>query len=69
MTPYPEDDIPKLVEELDGDDRILVFGSDFPHAEGVVQAGGLRAALGIRCPRTCSGASSAGTPRSIFASA
>jgi predicted TIM-barrel fold metal-dependent hydrolase len=35
VTPYPEDDIPKLVEELDGDDRILVFGSDFPHPEGV----------------------------------
>ncbi len=35
VTPYPEDDIPMLVEELDGDDRILVFGSDFPHAEGV----------------------------------
>jgi len=35
VAPYPEDDIPKLVEELDGDDRILVFGSDFPHAEGV----------------------------------
>ena len=35
VAPYPEDDIPRLVEELDGDDRILVFGSDFPHAEGV----------------------------------
>ena len=35
VAPYPEDNIPKLVEELDGDDRILVFGSDFPHAEGV----------------------------------
>jgi predicted TIM-barrel fold metal-dependent hydrolase len=36
VTPYPEDDIPRLVDELDGDDRVLVFGSDFPHAEGVV---------------------------------
>jgi predicted TIM-barrel fold metal-dependent hydrolase len=36
VAPYPEDDIPKLVEELDGDDGIIVFGSDFPHAEGVV---------------------------------
>jgi predicted TIM-barrel fold metal-dependent hydrolase len=35
VAPYPEDDIPKLVEELDGDDGIIVFGSDFPHAEGV----------------------------------
>ena len=36
VAPYPEDDIPRLVDELDGDDRVLVFGSDFPHAEGVV---------------------------------
>ena len=35
MAPYPEDDIPTLVDQLDGDDRVLVFGSDFPHAEGV----------------------------------
>ena len=37
VAPYPEDDIPRLVHELDGDDRVLVFGSDFPHAEGVVR--------------------------------
>jgi predicted TIM-barrel fold metal-dependent hydrolase len=36
VTPYPEDDIPAIVGQLDGDDRVLVFGSDFPHAEGVV---------------------------------
>jgi predicted TIM-barrel fold metal-dependent hydrolase len=36
VAPYPEDDIPRIVGELDGDDRVLVFGSDFPHAEGVV---------------------------------
>jgi predicted TIM-barrel fold metal-dependent hydrolase len=36
VAPYPEDNIPRLVSELDGDDRVLVFGSDFPHAEGVV---------------------------------
>jgi predicted TIM-barrel fold metal-dependent hydrolase len=36
VAPYPEDNIPRLVDELDGDDRVLVFGSDFPHAEGVV---------------------------------
>ena len=36
VAPYPEDDIVKLVDMLDGDDRVLVFGSDFPHAEGVV---------------------------------
>lgn len=37
VAPYPEDDVPKLVDQLDGDDRILVFGSDFPHPEGVVR--------------------------------
>ena len=37
VTPYPEDDIPTLIEELGGDDRVLVFGSDFPHAEGVAK--------------------------------
>src|SRR5262245_24656790 len=37
VAPYPEDDIPRLVHELGGDDRVLVFGSDFPHAEGVVR--------------------------------
>jgi len=36
VAPYPEDDVPRLVDELDGDDSVLVFGSDFPHAEGVV---------------------------------
>lgn len=36
VTPYPEDDVGRIVDQLDGDDRILVFGSDFPHAEGVV---------------------------------
>ena len=36
VAPYPEDNIPRLVDELDGDDSVLVFGSDFPHAEGVV---------------------------------
>jgi predicted TIM-barrel fold metal-dependent hydrolase len=36
VAPYPEDDIPGLVDQLEGDDGVLVFGSDFPHAEGVV---------------------------------
>lgn len=35
VAPYPEDDIPSLVEQLGGDDRCLVMGSDFPHAEGL----------------------------------
>jgi predicted TIM-barrel fold metal-dependent hydrolase len=37
VTPYPEDDIPWIVENLDGDDRCLVMGSDFPHAEGMAE--------------------------------
>ena len=35
VTPYPEDDIPAIVAGLAGDDRCLVMGSDFPHAEGI----------------------------------
>ena len=38
VAPYPEDDIPQIIDLLGGDDRCLVFGSDFPHAEGVVTA-------------------------------
>jgi predicted TIM-barrel fold metal-dependent hydrolase len=37
VAPYPEDDIPWIVENLDGDDRCLVMGSDFPHAEGLAE--------------------------------
>jgi predicted TIM-barrel fold metal-dependent hydrolase len=35
VAPYPEDDIPWIVDNLGGDDRCLVMGSDFPHAEGL----------------------------------
>jgi predicted TIM-barrel fold metal-dependent hydrolase len=35
VAPYPEDDIPGLIDALDGDDSVYVFGSDYPHAEGV----------------------------------
>jgi predicted TIM-barrel fold metal-dependent hydrolase len=35
VAPYPEDDIPWIVENLGGDDRCIVMGSDFPHAEGI----------------------------------
>jgi predicted TIM-barrel fold metal-dependent hydrolase len=35
VAPYPEDDIPWIVENLGGDDRCIVMGSDFPHAEGL----------------------------------
>ena len=34
--PYPEDDIPWIVENLGHDDSI-VMGSDFPHAEGLAE--------------------------------
>jgi predicted TIM-barrel fold metal-dependent hydrolase len=37
VAPYPEDDIPGIVESLGGDDRCLVMGSDFPHAEGLAE--------------------------------
>ena len=63
VTPYPEDDIPKLVEELGGDDRVLVFGSDFPHAEGVARPADFEQLLDFPRPRTCSGASCARTLR------
>jgi predicted TIM-barrel fold metal-dependent hydrolase len=33
LTPYPEDDIPRLVDYL-GPDNVL-FGSDYPHPEGI----------------------------------
>jgi predicted TIM-barrel fold metal-dependent hydrolase len=45
VAPYPEDDIPKLVDLLGGDDRCLVFGSDFPHAEGVTKASEFEAVM------------------------
>ena len=37
VAPYPEDDIPWIVRNLDDDDRCLVMGSDFPHAEGLAE--------------------------------
>ena len=37
VAPYPEDDIPWIVDNLGGDDRCLVMGSDFPHAEGLAE--------------------------------
>jgi hypothetical protein len=45
VAPYPEDDIPRIVRELDGDDGVLVFGSDFPHPEGVVTPADFEALL------------------------
>jgi len=36
VTPYPEDDIPWIVENLGGVESI-VMGSDFPHAEGLAE--------------------------------
>ncbi len=37
VAPYPEDDIPWIVENLSGGDQCLVMGSDFPHAEGLAE--------------------------------
>jgi predicted TIM-barrel fold metal-dependent hydrolase len=37
VAPYPEDDIPWIVDNLDGDATCLVMGSDFPHAEGLAE--------------------------------
>jgi predicted TIM-barrel fold metal-dependent hydrolase len=37
VAPYPEDDIPWIVDNLGGDDACLVMGSDFPHAEGIAE--------------------------------
>jgi predicted TIM-barrel fold metal-dependent hydrolase len=37
VAPYAEDDITEIIRELGGDDSVLVFGSDFPHAEGVAK--------------------------------
>ena len=36
VVPYPEDDIPAIVDSL-GYDDCLVMGSDFPHAEGLAE--------------------------------
>jgi predicted TIM-barrel fold metal-dependent hydrolase len=45
VTPYPEDDVVSLIDELDGDDGVLVFGSDYPHPEGVARAADFAAPL------------------------
>ncbi len=37
VSPYPEDDIPWIVDNLNGDASCLVAGSDFPHAEGLAE--------------------------------
>jgi predicted TIM-barrel fold metal-dependent hydrolase len=37
VAPYPEDDVPSIVDALGGDSRCLVMGSDFPHAEGIAE--------------------------------
>ena len=47
VTPYPEDDVPRLIDHLGGDDSMLVFGSDYPHAEGVAHASDFAEPLGV----------------------
>jgi predicted TIM-barrel fold metal-dependent hydrolase len=37
VAPYPEDDVPSIVDCLGDDIRCLVMGSDFPHAEGLAE--------------------------------
>lgn len=37
VAPYPEDDIPWIVDNLGGDADCIVMGSDFPHAEGLAE--------------------------------
>jgi predicted TIM-barrel fold metal-dependent hydrolase len=37
VAPYPEDNIPWIVENLGGDSSCVVMGSDFPHAEGLAE--------------------------------
>ena len=36
VSPYPEDDVPWIVEQLGTADS-LVMGSDWPHAEGIAE--------------------------------
>lgn len=37
VAPYPEDDIPWIVENLGGNADCVVMGSDYPHAEGLAE--------------------------------
>jgi len=37
VAPYPEDNVPWIIENLGGDASCLVMGSDFPHAEGLAE--------------------------------
>jgi predicted TIM-barrel fold metal-dependent hydrolase len=50
VAPYPEDDIVEIIRQLGGDDSILVFGSDFPHAEGVAHPDDFVAGLSALAP-------------------
>jgi predicted TIM-barrel fold metal-dependent hydrolase len=44
VAPYPEDNIPWIVENLGQHDSV-VMGSDFPHAEGIAQPGDFKKLL------------------------
>jgi predicted TIM-barrel fold metal-dependent hydrolase len=50
LTPYPEDDVPALLD-LVGDDHLL-FGSDHPHPEGLADPNSFAALLGDAGPAT-----------------
>jgi predicted TIM-barrel fold metal-dependent hydrolase len=45
VAPYPEDDIPWIVEQL-GHDESVVMGSDWPHAEGLANPASFEELLG-----------------------
>lgn len=49
VTPYPEDDIGKIAEQVGTES--LVFGSDWPHAEGLVQPSDYRATVAELTPQ------------------
>jgi predicted TIM-barrel fold metal-dependent hydrolase len=45
VAPYPEDDIPWIVDQL-GQDESIVMGSDWPHAEGLAEPASFEKLLG-----------------------
>jgi predicted TIM-barrel fold metal-dependent hydrolase len=45
VAPYPEDDVPWIVEQLGHADSI-VMGSDYPHAEGIAEPADFAKLLG-----------------------
>jgi predicted TIM-barrel fold metal-dependent hydrolase len=50
VAPYPEDDIVEIIRQMGGDDSMLVFGSDYPHPEGVAHPDDFEAGLSELAP-------------------